>query len=149
MLECPTHPLLALPTLYTPHHTTRGYRKLPRGHIALATCQLLELPFECPYTVMLQYFACEEPLRFCHFAVNSSTLRSYLCDCGGGIPILGQSRSAEVGMYLTLLGLLLAGLLLQCTLHTLVHFASCHRSDCSVFAAGARTNYCLMFAILY
>ena len=31
-------------------------------------------------------------MRFCHFAANSSTLRSYLCDCGGGIPILGQSR---------------------------------------------------------
>ena len=41
---------------------------------------------------MLQYFAREKPLRFCHFAANSSTLRSYLCDCGGGIPILGQSR---------------------------------------------------------
>ena len=42
-------------------------------------------------TVMLQYFACKKPLRFCHFAANSSTLRSYLCDYGGGIPILGQS----------------------------------------------------------
>ena len=44
------------------------------------------------YTVMLQYFACEKPLRFCHFAANSGTLRSYLCDCGGGISIFGQSR---------------------------------------------------------
>ena len=43
-------------------------------------------------TVMLHYLACEKPLRFCHFAANSSTLRSYLCDCGGGNPILGQSR---------------------------------------------------------
>ncbi len=65
---------------------------------------------------MLQYFACEKPLRFCHFAANSSTLQSYLY-CGGGIPALS--------------------LLLQRTLHTLVRFASCHRSDCSVLAARA------------
>ena len=44
------------------------------------------------HTVMLQYFACEKPLRFCHFVTNSSTLRSYLCNCGSGIPIRGQSR---------------------------------------------------------
>ena len=43
-------------------------------------------------------------------------------------------------MHLTLLGLLLAGLLLQRTLHTLVRFASCHRSDCSVLTAGARSE---------
>ena len=43
-------------------------------------------------------------------------------------------------MYLTLLGLLLAGLLLQRTLHTLVRFASYHCSDCSVLAAGARSK---------
>ena len=87
-------------------------------------------------TVMLQYFAREKPLRFCHFTANSSTLRSYFCDCGGGIPIFGQSRLKWVCTF-TLLGLLLAGLLLQRTLHTLVRFASCHRSDCSVLAAGA------------
>ena len=92
------------------------------------------------YTIMLQYFACEKPLRFCHFAANSSTLRSYLCDCGGMQHSHSRPISAEVGMYLTLLGLLLAGLHLQCTLHTLVRFASCHRSDCGVLAAGARSK---------
>ena len=72
------------------------------------------------HTVMLQYFACEKPLRFCHFAANSSTLRSWQRH--------SHSRpiSAEVGMYLTLLGLLLAGLLLQRTLHTL-HVLNLHR----------------------
>jgi len=43
-------------------------------------------------------------------------------------------------MSLALLGLLLAGLLLQRTLHALIRFASCHRSDCSVLATGARSN---------
>ena len=55
-----------------------------------------------------------------------------LCDLIFGIVVAAfHSRpiSAEVGMYLSLLGLLLAGLLLQRTLHTLVRFASCHRSD--------------------
>ena len=101
--------------------------------------------------VMLQYFACEKPLRFCHFVANLSTLRFYLCDCGSGIRILGcisanlgSVNIGEVGMYLALLGLLLAGLLLY-TLHTLVRFTSCHRFDCSVLATGkSRSNRIFM-----
>ena len=98
-------------------------------------------------TVILQHFVCEKPLQFCHFVANLSTLRSYLCDRGSVIPILGYISAnlgsvniSEVGMHLALLGLLLAGLLLR-TLHTPVHFASCHHSDCSVLAAGkSRSN---------
>ena len=81
---------------------------------------------------------------------NLSILRSYLCDWDSSIPILGYISAnlgsvniSEVGMYLALLGLQLAGLLL-CTLHTLVRFASCHRSDCSVLAAGKSRSKILL-----
>ena len=72
---------------------------------------------------MLLCFACDKPLQFWHFISN---LRSYLCSVG----------VKEVGILFPLLSALLAGLLLQHTLHTSICFASCNRSDPSVLVAG-------------
>ena len=55
-----------------------------------------------------------------------SNLRSYLCSVG----------VKEVGISFPLLSALLAGLLLQHTLHASVCFTSCNHSDPSVLAAG-------------
>ena len=68
-----------------------------RAHKWMPTLQHFNLQYQFAgvsnlNTVMLQYFSCEKPLRFCHFAANSSTLQSYLCDCGGSNSIFGQSR---------------------------------------------------------
>ena len=79
--------------------------------------------------------------NLCDFAIWQ--LIQVLCDLIFAIVVAAFPFLAKVGIYLTLLGLLLAGLLLQRTLDTLVRFASCHRSDCSVLAAGARMNRCL------
>ena len=43
---------------------------------------------------------------------------------------------SKVVMLLVILGLLLAGLFLQCMLHSLVYFMSCHHSNCNVLMAG-------------
>ena len=75
------------------------------------------------FAIMLLCFACDKPLQFWHFISN---LRSYLCSVG----------VKEVGISFPLLSALLAGLLLQHTLHTSVCYVSCNRSDPSVLVAG-------------
>ena len=60
-----------------------------RACVCVCVCACVCIVNKKVCTVMLQYFVCEKPLQFCHFVANSSTLRSYLCNCGSSIHILG------------------------------------------------------------